>query len=48
MKESAERERYTKFTCGVLSPSLPQFHGDRYTASSLEVQAHDNLGMLQC
>ena len=27
------------FTRGILSPSLPRFHGNRYTASPLEVKA---------
>ena len=38
-KQSAKRYSYARFTRGILSPSLPRFHGNRYTASPLGVQA---------
>ena len=47
MKQLAEREIYSKFTHGILSPSLPRFLEDRYTASPLEVQVC-KLGVVWC
>ena len=46
-KQSAKRESYTRFTRGILSTSFQRFHGNRYTASLLEM--HEcKLGIVRC